>query len=78
MLHLSPALPGATGCKSDQTLREVVFHGDLRDRFGDRFEIVAGSPALALNGLMTMIPGLHQTIAFHPVDVHGVKAKPLA
>lgn len=55
--------PFATGCTEEPPLRKVVFHGSLRREFGAAFEIRAPSPAIALNGLMTMVPGLCARIA---------------
>lgn len=64
LFHDWPAeQPRATGCTEQPVLREVVLHGHLREQFGPSFEIVAGSPALALNGLMTMLPDLHREVA---------------
>jgi predicted phage tail protein len=62
LIHTQPTAPVATGC-TEPVLREVVLHGALRREFGDRYEITANSPVLALNGLMTMLPGLYTRIA---------------
>ena len=41
-------------------MRDVVLHGALGERFGERFRFEIASPAEALRALCAMIPGFRQ------------------
>lgn len=45
------------------TLRAIHLHGALGERFGPRFELAVDSPADALRGLLTQLPGFRETLA---------------